>query len=175
MGETDCLDEELHTRKGTQHANFDQHANCGVGCAGNPWDSSGAFAPTKWLALHEAGHNLQTGLISGFYVTAENRNDWAKYQNRGQENSNNIFAYVGVWNDWYIEEKNTTQFQGTGHQTHEHLFYSFMSDKLGKDKVYADSNCLVLSGEDRFSLHGMMQPTQRQIVRDSPLIYKWHF
>lgn len=34
-----CLDLSIHGHNNTQHSNYDDRANCGDGCSGNPWDA----------------------------------------------------------------------------------------------------------------------------------------
>ena len=150
-----CLDESLHTRTIIQHANYDQNAHCGVGCSGNPWDSSGSISPTGWLDNHELGHNLQTQRLNVHYVAASDADNWRGYGSRAGENSNNIFPYVVKWQAHYLRDGNQAPIKD-GHMNHKDLFYAFMSDAAGvKDKsgnrVVLGANCKVLdAGESRY-------------------------
>lgn len=88
-----CLDAALNARTTTQHANYDEYANCGAGCSGNPFDASWSLNPLGWGEAHELGHNLQTSLLNVAYVPSAGRDDWSQYVSRAGENSNNIFPY----------------------------------------------------------------------------------
>ena len=145
FGSEDCTDETLHVRAIIQHANYDQHAQCGIGCAGNPWDSGESVSPRGWLDNHELGHNLQTGRLRVGYVSEEQRNSWSNYADRAGENSNNIFPYYVRWKSWYITDGNTeTIFDG--HMNIKDIFYAYQSDVenltngSGQRVVY-DSRC----------------------------------
>ncbi|AKB06061.1 ImpA family metalloprotease [Vibrio cholerae] len=154
MGE-DCVDDSLHVRAIIQHANYDQNAHCGVGCSGNPWDSSGRISPTGWLDNHELGHNLQTGKLNVHYVPAGSENTWSAYQNRAGENSNNIFPYVSLWRKHYIRDGQVTKIED-GHMNHKDLFFAFMSDavevkdKSGKRVVLYPGCKVADAGESRY-------------------------
>ncbi|MBV7316485.1 ImpA family metalloprotease [Shewanella sp. NIFS-20-20] len=150
-----CFDESLHTRRIIQHANYDQNAQCGWGCSGNPWDAGWNISPTGWGDNHELGHNLQTNRLNVQYVTAENRDNWSAYGSRAGENSNNIFPYTVMWKTHYLRDNNTSTLYD-GHMNHKDLFYVFMSDAAGLtnttgERVVFASNCRVLdSGSSRF-------------------------
>lgn len=75
-----------------------EHAACGNGCSGNPFDMDWTIIPIGWGESHELGHNMQMSLLQISY-TAEgvDTNIWTSYQNRATENSNNIFPYHGKW------------------------------------------------------------------------------
>ncbi|SIR03887.1 Peptidase M60, enhancin and enhancin-like [Shewanella morhuae] len=152
----DCIDNNLHTRTIIQHANYDQNAQCGAGCSGNPWDAAWNIDPTGWGDNHELGHNLQTNRLNVQYAAASDSDNWAGYGSRAGENSNNIFPYVVKWKTHYLRDGNT----GTvtdGHMNHKDLFYVFMSDAAGTTdtsgkRVVFGANCKVLnSGEDRYT------------------------
>ncbi|WP_207224047.1 ImpA family metalloprotease [Vibrio vulnificus] len=127
FGVEDCTDENLHIRKIIQHANYDQNAQCGIGCAGNPWDSGAGISPRGWLDNHELGHNLQTSLLNASYVTEANRNDWTQYQSRAGENSNNIFPYYSAWKGYYLTDGHTGTIYD-GHQDAKLTYYAYQSD-----------------------------------------------
>lgn len=153
----DCVDEALHTRRSIQHANYDQDADCGGWCSGNPWDSSTPISPTGWGDNHEVGHNLQNRYLNVNYVEPENRNNWAQYSSRASENSNNIFPYYVLWKTHHIRDGNTSTIKDS-HMNHKDLFYVFMSDAAnltdssGKRVVY-NRLCRVMdSGEDRYTV-----------------------
>lgn len=152
---SDCLDETLHSRTSVQHANYDQNAQCGVGCAGNPWDSGANINPVGWLDNHELGHNLQTSRISGDYVTESNRNDWSHYASRRGENSNNIFPYYVMWKYHYHTQGNTSSLSDS-HMNNKDVFYGYMSDLLnvkddsGNRFIY-DAKCGKVANGDRYT------------------------
>lgn len=152
----DCIDVNLHTRTIIQHANYDQNAQCGSGCSGNPWDAAWNISPTGWGDNHELGHNLQTNRLNVQYATAANSDNWTGYGSRAGENSNNIFPYVVLWKTHYLRDGNTNTIND-GHMNHKDLFYVFMSDAIGtKDtsgkRVVFGANCKVLDiGEDRYT------------------------
>ena len=152
----DCIDNSLHTRTIIQHANYDQNAQCGAGCSGNPWDAAWNIDPTGWGDNHELGHNLQTNRLNVQYAAANNSDNWAGYSSRAGENSNNIFPYVVKWKTHYLRDGNTDTVTD-GHMNHKDLFYVFMSDAAGtKDtrgkRVVFGANCKVLdAGEDRYT------------------------
>ncbi|NMD51621.1 hypothetical protein HG547_08195 [Shewanella sp. DNRA4] len=152
----DCTDASLHTRSIIQHANYDQNAQCGSGCSGNPWDAAWNISPTGWGDNHELGHNLQTNRLNVQYATVANSDNWTGYGSRAGENSNNIFPYVVLWKTHYLRDGNTNTIND-GHMNHKDLFYVFMSDAIGtKDtsgkRVVFGANCKVLDiGEDRYT------------------------
>ncbi|GGM93965.1 ImpA family metalloprotease [Shewanella xiamenensis] len=152
----DCTDASLHTRSIIQHANYDQNAQCGSGCSGNPWDAAWNISPTGWGDNHELGHNLQTNRLNVQYATAANSDNWTGYGSRAGENSNNIFPYVVLWKTHYLRDGNSDIIKD-GHMNHKDLFYVFMSDAIGtKDtsgkRVVFGANCKVLDiGEDRYT------------------------
>lgn len=155
FGESDCFDEELHIRKNIQHANYDQNAQCGIGCAGNPWDSAYPIQPYGWLDNHELGHNLQTRKLNTHYASRANRNQWEKYDSRAGENSNNIFPYYMLWKQHYINQKKSEVIKDH-HANQKDLFFVYMSDVLNlRDKsgvrVVVRSDCKVLGKGDKFS------------------------
>lgn len=155
FGKSDCFNEALHTRTIIQHANYDQNAQCGSGCSGNPWDAAWNISPTGWGDNHELGHNLQTNRLNVQYVEAANIDDWSKYSSRAGENSNNLFPYYVKWKSHYLRDGNTTPITD-GHMNQKDLFYVFMSDaaqvkNAADDRVVVGSNCKVLDeGTDRF-------------------------
>lgn len=147
FGVEDCTDENLHTRRGIQHANYDQYAQCGIGCAGNPWDSGDRINPRGWLDNHEMGHNFQVGLLSVGYATEENRNTWSSYSRRDGENSNNIFPYYVLWNSYYNIDGGTETISD-GHMNSRDVFYAFQSDaantvNANNERVVYLNNCSV--------------------------------
>ncbi|MGF1689500.1 ImpA family metalloprotease [Photobacterium japonica] len=126
----DCVDENLHTRKIIQHANYDQDAQCGIGCAGNPWDSTYPITPRGWLDNHELGHNLQTGRLRVGYTTEDGRNTWANYHDRAGENSNNIFPYYVIWKGHNVTDGSTAVIED-GHMNSKDAFFAIQSDAAG--------------------------------------------
>lgn len=157
FGNTDCFNPELHTRKIIQHANYDQNAQCGSGCSGNPWDASWTISPTGWGDNHELGHNLQTKRLNVHYAEAADIEDWTKYSSRAGENSNNIFPYYVKWKSHYQRDGNTTTLTD-GHMNHKDLFYVFMSDAAevknnSDERVVLGRKCTVMdAGSDRFTV-----------------------
>ncbi len=137
FGAEDCTDERLHTRSGIQHANYDQNAQCGIGCAGNPWDSGYHISPRGWLDNHEMGHNFQTHLLGAAYVSEENRNNWASYARRDGENSNNIFPYYVLWKGYYVTD-GVTETILDSHTNSKDIFYAFMSDAANLTNANGD-------------------------------------
>ncbi|MEF1218229.1 ImpA family metalloprotease, partial [Photobacterium damselae] len=123
----DCTDTKLHSRTIIQHANYDQNAQCGVGCSGNPWDSSRSIDPRGWLDNHELGHNLQTARLNVSYATAANRNVWSTYKNRAGENSNNVFPYFVLWKSHYITDGKVDPVYDHHLKTKD-FFYAYQSD-----------------------------------------------
>ena len=154
LGEDDCLDEVLHNRTSIQHVNYDQDAHCGIGCAGNPWDSGANINPVGWLDNHELGHNLQTSRISGDYVTESNRNNWGSYSSRRGENSNNIFPYYVKWKYHYYTQGNDYQIRD-GHMNSKDAFYGYMSDLLnvkdGSGRFIYTADCKKMANGDRYT------------------------
>lgn len=154
LGAQDCTDETLHTRRGIQHANYDQYAQCGIGCAGNPWDSAYAISPRGWLDNHEMGHNFQTHLLGAGYVSEENRNNWASYARRDGENSNNIFPYYVLWKGYYVVDGGTETILDS-HTNSKDIFYAFMSDAAnlnnenGERVIYYPSCSVAATGKTR--------------------------
>lgn len=53
-----------HRRDTMQHVVSDEHAACGSGCSGNPYDQDWPFEPLGWGESHEIGHNLQVGRLN---------------------------------------------------------------------------------------------------------------
>ncbi|WP_394135581.1 ImpA family metalloprotease [Aliivibrio fischeri] len=140
MGVEDCTDETLHVRNIIQHANYDRHSQCGVGCSGNPWDSAYNISPRGWLDGHELGHNLQTGRLRVGYSTEENRNTWSQYSNRSGENSNNIFPYYVMWNGHTVVDGETTTLNDP-HMNGKETFFALQSDYA--NATDADGNRVV--------------------------------
>ncbi|BBH16785.1 hypothetical protein Back2_10720 [Nocardioides baekrokdamisoli] len=100
-----CLDPSLNQRTVIQHLNYDQHAQCGDLCSGNPIDSDGSPSPAGWGENHELGHNLQRQQLNIMWAdtgangtNAAAANVWSNYSNRSGEVSNNIFPYHTAWN-----------------------------------------------------------------------------
>ncbi|MEY4753243.1 MAG: hypothetical protein RJA44_918, partial [Pseudomonadota bacterium] len=67
-----------HRRDLMQHVISDEHAACGSGCSGNPYDQDWALDPLGWGESHEIGHNLQRARLN-------------IYAGQSGEVSNNIF------------------------------------------------------------------------------------
>lgn len=67
-----------HRRDEMQHVISDEHAACGNGCSGNPYDQDWAFYPLGWGETHEIGHNLQRARLK-------------IYAGQSTEVSNNLF------------------------------------------------------------------------------------
>ncbi|MFC3912867.1 ImpA family metalloprotease [Pseudaeromonas sharmana] len=153
LGEA-CLDADLHTRSLIQHANYDQNAQCGAGCSGNPWDAAWDISPTGWGDNHELGHNLQTNRLNVQYVAANDRDNWPSYSSRAGENSNNLFPYFVKWRAHYLRDGNTSPLTD-GHMNHKDLFYVFMSDVLQRkdasgNRQVVGANCQPLDSGDRY-------------------------
>lgn len=94
-----CLDEQLHRRWTTQHSNYDDRANCGSGCSGNPWDADWDVTAIGWGESHELGHNMQIQQTSiGYPVSGgASINTWSSLSSTSGENSNNIFPFLVIW------------------------------------------------------------------------------
>ncbi|MCI5178397.1 MAG: hypothetical protein D3911_03550 [Candidatus Electrothrix sp. AW3_4] len=154
----DCIDETIHRRKQRQHANYDQYANCGSGCSGNPYDAAWNISALGWGDSHELGHNLQTKHLNAHWVTEADRNDWSVYSNRAGENSNNIFPYNTVWN-YYRKIQGDDLEITDGHMNHKELFAVIQSDLAGltqningvNKKVIYDEDCNLLGSFDAAS------------------------
>ncbi len=146
-----CTDSSIHSRTTIQHANYDEYANCGNGCSGNPFDADWFVTPLGWGESHELGHNLQMGLLNIGYVTAGNRNDWSQYQSRAGENSNNIFPYHNLWR-WLRSVKGEAGTVVDGHMNLKTLFAMVQSSRAGlvrqingqSRKVVFDEACNVV-------------------------------
>ena len=154
----DCTDETIHRRNKRQHANYDQYANCGSGCSGNPFDAAWNINPMGWGDSHELGHNLQTKPLNAHWVPEANRNDWSAYSNRAGENSNNIFPYNTVWN-YYRKIQGDDLEITDGHMNHKELFAVIQSDLAGltqdingvNKKVIYDEDCNLMGSFDATS------------------------
>ena len=73
-----CWDESIHSRASTQHSNYDDWANCGDGCSGNPWDADWGVTAIGWGESHELGHNMQIRQTTiGYSSNADDRNNWS--------------------------------------------------------------------------------------------------
>jgi immunomodulating metalloprotease len=153
----DCLDETLNTRRTIQHANYDQNAQCGSGCSGNPWDASWNISPTGWGDNHELGHNLQTNKLNVQYASDTNRDNWSGYGSRAGENSNNIFPYVVQWRTHYLRDGNTAGLPFRRDGFDKGIFFAWMSDAAGVtdaagNRVVLDSACRIMdAGADRYT------------------------
>jgi len=79
----DCNSSTIHGMNTIQHVNADR-ANCGDGCAGNPYDQNWAFGPLGWGETHEIGHGLQRERLKIYGVASG-------------ESSNNIFPLHKIW------------------------------------------------------------------------------
>ena len=153
FGADDCFDKTLNKRYLIQHEAYDQNAQCGVGCSGNPFTSFSGIYPSGWLVNHELGHNLQRYRLSVAYTEGPStRNDWTTYGSRSGENSNNIFPYYAKWRAYY----ETNGKRGTitdVHMNQRDLFAVYMSDALDlKDstnshRMVYDANCNALDAD----------------------------
>ena len=154
FGDEDCFDETLHNRTTIQHANYDQNAQCGGGCAGNPWDASWSISPRGWGDNHELGHNLQTRRLNVHYT--DNKDNWPSYGSRAGENSNNMFPYYVRWKAHYLTDGNSDPITDV-HANQKELFYVFMSDALqlkdsAGNKVVVNGSCKIIpDGDDRYT------------------------
>lgn len=93
-----CDADEIHGRPGAiQHMAYDENANCGSGCSGNPITSGGDLDPLGWLESHELGHNEQLRPLEIHWKPGDTRNDWAPAI-RTDEASNNVYPYFTYWN-----------------------------------------------------------------------------
>lgn len=132
-----CFDEVLHRRATIQHSNYDQDANCGSGCSGNPWDAAWNLTPLGWGEAHELGHNLQMGTLNIAWVdttSGKDKNKWGDYANRATENSNNIFPYYVIWNYNRVVRESEVAIDD-GHMNHKHVFAIVQSAIGGATKV----------------------------------------
>ncbi|CAI1115026.1 ImpA family metalloprotease [Serratia quinivorans] len=141
----DCIDDDLHNRNNIQHANYDQYAQCGSGCSGNPRDGSWNINPHGWGDNHELGHNLQTSYMSVNFAPPEEKDSWGKYKGRSGENSNNIFPYFMFWK--LTNDPGTFTKPTTNHTSGKDLFSVFMSDALKlkapgtQNRIVVNRNC----------------------------------
>ncbi len=151
----DCTDATLHRRTTVQHANYDEYANCGSGCSGNPFDADWSMIPLGWGESHELGHNLQTNALNVHWMTPANRNNWARWESRAGENSNNIFPYHTLWR-FLRRERNDTVAVRDGHMNLKSFFAAAQSARAGlfatvggaRRRVVYDERCTVLYDTD---------------------------
>ena len=114
-----------------------EHASCGAGCSGNPFDMEGGMNPIGWLEGHELGHNMQMSLLQIAWVPSSSSADvWTNYQNRAVENSNEIFPFYNQWR-WYRKVKkynaSVPAFWGWASFTYGHRnSYSVIQSALAK-------------------------------------------
>lgn len=94
---TECWDTKINSPFNIQHTNYDEDANCGNGCSGNPWDADWEFKTVAWGEGHELGHNLQKSWFNTEYYPNADRNTWSKVQRTVGEASNNVFPYYNKW------------------------------------------------------------------------------
>jgi len=149
----DCLDETIHVRTRVQHINYNEHAQCGSGCAGNPFDSGAKMDPNGWLEGHELGHNLQVSHLKINYVEEEYRDNWSRYENRATENSNHIFPYFAMWHRYRVVEGSDAIDLSAGHQEDKNVFSMIQSQQANLQqeidgemrKVVFDKNCNVVA------------------------------
>lgn len=93
-----CTDDSVHIFQGIQHANYDDRAQCGSSCSGNPFDMDWNILPMGWGEGHELGHNMQMSLLQISYLPdGKSKETWSNYVSRAAENSNNIFPYHKRW------------------------------------------------------------------------------
>lgn len=140
-----CTDESMHRPTGIQHSNYDQDANCGAGCSGNPWDAAWGITPLGWGESHELGHNLQMGLLNTHYISSSSSatwNRWSNYANRAGENSNNIFPYHTLWH-YYRHSRNYTAEYLDGHMSHFRTFAVLQSARAGITRTISGASRLV--------------------------------
>lgn len=138
-----CTDEALHSRKTTQHANFDEYASCGSGCSGNPFDADWSIDPIGWGESHELGHNLQVSLLNIGYTDAAHASDWSSYQSRAGENSNNIFPYHTLWRYRRVV-KGDVGALSDGHMNHKDVFAAVQSDLAGLTRTIGGASRRVI-------------------------------
>jgi hypothetical protein len=122
----DCADATVHRRATIQHANYDEYANCGSGCSGNPFDADWSMIPLGWGESHELGHNLQVNALNVHWMAPADRNNWSRWQGRAGENSNNIFPYHTLWR-FLRRERNETAEVRDGHMNLKSLFAASQS------------------------------------------------
>ena len=112
----DCTDAKIHALPSLQHVNVDSYAQCGGGCAGNPYDQTWGFIPRGWGESHEIGHGLQKEQLN-------------IYGDISGEVSNNVFPMHKNWR--MFNEKLTTD---AGNQN----AYRSVFDKLKAARGEAD-------------------------------------
>ncbi|MFO0606874.1 MAG: ImpA family metalloprotease [Polyangiales bacterium] len=147
-----CTDAAIHRRSTIQHANYDEYANCGSGCSGNPFDASWSIIPLGWGESHELGHNLQTNALNVHWMAPADRNDWSRWQNRAGENSNNIFPYHTLWRFVRTVDRDATEVRD-GHMNFKSLFAASQSARANlvsnvggaMRRVIFDERCNVLA------------------------------
>ncbi len=150
-----CTDASIHRRSTIQHANYDEYANCGSGCSGNPFDADWSIIPLGWGESHELGHNLQIKALNVHWMPATDRNNWSRWQNRAGENSNNIFPYHTLWRYVRTVLGDTTEVRD-GHMNFKTLFAASQSARAGlvstvsgaRRRVIFDEGCNVLADAD---------------------------
>jgi hypothetical protein len=147
-----CTDASVHRRSTIQHANYDENANCGSGCSGNPFDADWSIIPLGWGESHELGHNLQIKQLNVHYTSAADRANWARWSNRAGENSNNIFPYHTLWRFIRRAQSDSTVVTD-GHMNFKTLFAASQSSRAAlvstvmgaQRRVIFDERCNVLA------------------------------
>ncbi len=150
-----CTDATVHRRSTIQHANYDEYANCGSGCSGNPFDADWSIIPLGWGESHELGHNLQINALNVHWMAPADRNNWTRWQSRAGENSNNVFPYHTLWRFIRRVQADATEVRD-GHMNFKTLFAASQSERAGlvstvggvRRRVIFDERCNVLADAD---------------------------
>ena len=150
-----CTDATVHRRATIQHANYDEYANCGNGCSGNPFDADWSIIPLGWGESHELGHNLQINALNVHWMPVADRNNWSRWQGRAGENSNNIFPYHTLWRFIRRVQSDATDVRD-GHMNFKTLFAASQSARAGlvstvsgaRRRVIFDERCNVMADGD---------------------------
>lgn len=150
-----CTDAMAHRRSTIQHANYDEYANCGSGCSGNPFDADWSIIPLGWGESHELGHNLQINALNVHWMAPADRNNWTRWQNRAGENSNNVFPYHTLWRFIRRVQADATEVRD-GHMNFKTLFAASQSERASlvstvsgvRRRVIFDERCNVLADAD---------------------------
>lgn len=148
----DCSQDNL----AIQHINYDENANCGDICPGNPVDTNQIVSPNSWQENENLAKSMQVKQLDLHFVSETNRNDWSTYVNRSQENSHLIFPYFMNWYQHYVIDKNTTPLANNVTNSKD-VFYAFISDIANlqgnsNNKVVVDSQCNIMEpGDTRFT------------------------
>ena len=160
-----CTDAAIHRRSTIQHANYDEYANCGSGCSGNPFDASWSIIPLGWGESHELGHNLQINALNVHWMAPADRNNWSRWQNRAGENSNNVFPYHTLWRFIRRTQSDATEVRD-GHMNFKSFFAAAQSARAGLVSTVGGAMRRVIFDE-RCNVLAEATPTETDLLPDA--------